>query len=303
MRVSDMDQYGELLEIVFWHQLNKQFNALIKNGYGIDDESRVIFKNFILKNEVFRKVTEKDLIDSLPLSLITDLAEIQILTHGLSEWTAAIKKINEKMVALDLDQASYEAFEVVEKLETEYQLTKRTDEKDDRELFTVIDQYETLCEKVDRDFATLIETLFYLKSTALNKIGTMFQINQSVRYSNDIMMVDFEKESNRNSILEVYKNEFCKPAKDAIGHLVSATSVFSDSEIVQFFNNIESDSGAKQSVLDFVNNEKAVFHNLNRMTRRFNAELSKRLNDNFSYDLPIINLNSFSFLEFPFPSA
>ena len=297
---ADKTPYYDLQEIVFWQALNKQLNELHVGSHLQSDEKFDSLQRFCLECNLFHRISGSIFADEVQLSLVTDFQKVQMITHGASIWCDTLRDVIKKSVILNIDNALTDAFEAMRDLEGEVGLSIKLDEDDDPELFSVIDEFNNLTEKQNRNIDRIAEKLFTLKSESINSIRDLIP-NNYLTIRNDQLRLEFANIKNRDEIATLYVETYYEPCLNEFIALSSAADVFNDMELLNFFDQFDSDKAVKPAIKKFIEDERNLLNTWNKVISEHIENVKVKLNQRFDYEIPICDLRPFHFLEWPLP--
>lgn len=297
---TDDTPYHDLQEIAFWQALNKQLNKLYVGSHSQSDEKFDSLQRFCLECNLFHRISGSIFADEVQLSLVTDFQKVQMITHGTSIWCDTLRDVIKKSVILNIDNALTDAFEAMRDLEGELGLSIKLAEDDDPELFSVIDEFNNLIDKQNRNIDRIAEKLFTLKSESINSIRDLIPNNYLI-IRNDQLRLEFTNIKNRDEIAALYVETYYKPCLNELIALSSAADVFKDMELLTFFDQFDSDKAVNPAIKEFIEHEKNLLNTYNKLISEHIENVKVRLNQRFDYEISICDLRPFHFLEYPLP--
>ena len=165
---------SELQELTFWQQLNKQLIEKKSFDEPVTDQNQKALQKFCFDNRLFHRITKNPLIDEIPIALITDFKGINILTYYIDSWVECLTTLLPNAIALDVEQAQADAFDVMTELDRKYRFFETTpadlNADDDKELFDFINEYNSIIEKQGREFSNMLRFLYELKADVINRV-------------------------------------------------------------------------------------------------------------------------------------
>jgi hypothetical protein len=296
----DENSYHDLQEIVFWQSLNRQLNELFDGANSRGNVKHDYLQRFCLEERLFHRITSSKIADEVQLSLATDFQKVRIITFGSVKWCDTLRDLLNNLVTFNIDSALANAFEEMRRLEIDGALVEKMDDDDDPDLFAVIDEYNNLIDKQNRDIGRLVETLFEFKSESMKVIRDQIPDNHLI-FRNEILRLDCDDLKNRAQVVELYIETYCIPCIDEIQSLSSAAKVFADMDILNFFDQFDSEKSLKPAIKAFIDHERNLLTNWNNIISSYVENARVIISKRVDCDIQICDLRPFQFLEYPLP--
>ena len=301
------EKYYDLQEITFWQQLNNQLIQRRNLGEPVTKENQKALQNFCFENQLFHKITEDPLIDELTIALVTDFEGVTVLTYYIDSWVEFLTSLLPNSISLDVEQAQADAFDAMADIDRKYRFFEAapedSDSDDDYELFTFIDEYNSIIEKQGCELSNTLRFLYELKADVISRIDNEHDGRASVVQEDNGILLDFKHSDDRDRIMSVYLHNFCDQATTRISKFTNVTGLFLDLEILGLLDRKESEPNLKSSILQFIQHERLLIERQSTLMREFRGQLQNKLNSKPDYKIKILNLSPFAFLKSPFPEV
>lgn len=300
-------QISELQEITFWQQLNKQL--LEKKGLGgpVTDQNQKALQKFCFDNSLFHRITKDPLLNEIPIALITDFGGINIFTYYIDSWVECLTALLPNSRSLDVEQAQADAFDTMTDLDRKYRFFEITpadrDADDDKEMFSFINEYNSIIEKQGHEFSNALRFLYELKADVINKIDKEYDGQLTMVLDQSSFLLEFKDKQEKGKIMAFYHKNFCHEALTNISKFTDATGVFSDMEILGLLDRKESEHSLKLPILQFIQHERNLIERKGKLMKEFYNNLQQKLYSSESGHIRIIDIAPFVFLKSPFPEV
>jgi len=296
------DNINEIREIIFWHKLNKQLFRLKEKEQTIKKNNHSELQKFCFKNDLYAKVTESSVSFGIPLSLITDFKRIFFITVGLRSWTNLLTKLLPNTYALNIDKALTEVFDDIVAYDRKYNVIDNlgTKEDADEELYDFIQEYLAAKESAGIDLPSLILKSHRLKLMALKKIMNNFDFKNKVVVRDNKLFINTRENLKIDKINKIYINVFCNKSNPRYGSPEVKWIINMNKSEDILLKKLE-ERALKDSIKDFINNELPVCRTEIKLIRNFSTAINHRINAGIYSEIPIFDINSFTFLKNPLP--
>lgn len=298
----------KLQEISFWQQLNKQLLTIKKRHAAVRNSDFKSLQNFCFANLVFSKINGSLAGNELPLSLITDLKNLFIITLNDSAWTQICLSVFPRSFYLDIESALADSLDEIKKYDRKHHIIMDTDQNydDDNELSDFVASYIDEKDRAQIDVSSMVAELYVLKAKALKKILNISEINRLVKVTADSCLLDFRSLRKQETIIKmyekvcnIYRNEFIAKVDPIIEPLSILTNL-ANATVVGLLEHKLKEPALKKSIKEFAKHELKKCKMEVKMIYDFSEAVKKTNPSNLS----IINIGStkpFFFLNHPFP--
>jgi hypothetical protein len=272
----------------------------------ITEENQKTLQKFCFETRFFRMIKKDPLFDDIPIIFVSDFEKIKTLSFYVESWAKCLTSLLPNTVILDLEQAQADAFNAMGKLENEYRILDKPkgdiDLDDDEELYSFIDEYNSLTEKQGGEFSRILGLLYELKGRAVNRIVNEFGVNRFVMLNSDAILIAYRNSEDRDKISEAYRNDFYLKGLEKISGLFGAIGAGLDMEILGLLDSKMSEPGLKTSIRTSIQHERDLVIRQSGLKKAFYSKLNEKLNaTDDSYQIQIIDPAPFAFLKSPFP--
>ena len=274
-------QISELQEITFWQQLNKQLLEKRSLGGPVVDQDQKALQKFCFDNNLYHRITKDPLFNEIPIALVTDFNGINILTYFIDSWVECLTTLLPNSIALDVEQAQADAFDAMTDLDRKHRFFEITpddiDEDNDKELYALINEYNSIIDKQGHEFSNALRFLYELKADVINRIVKEHDGQSATVLDQNSIFFDFRDSQEKDNIMAFYHQNFCNEALKSISKFTDATGSFSDMEILGLLDRKESERSLKLPILQFIQHERNLIERKGNLTPAGRSLMSNTL--------------------------
>jgi hypothetical protein len=300
-------QITELQEITFWQQLNKQLLEKRSLGVPVTNQNQKAFQKFCFDNCLFHRITKAPLLYEIPIAMVTDFDGIGVLTYYIDSWVDCLTTLLPNAISLDIEQAQADAFDAMTNLDRKYRFFETTpadlDADDDKELYALINEYNSIIDKQGHEFSNALRFLYELKADVINRIVKEHDGQSATVSDQNSVFFDFRDSQEKDRIMALYHQNFCNEALKSISKFTDATGAFLDMEILGLLDRKESEHNLKSSILQFIRHERDLIERKEKLMKEFYNKLKQKSYSSETGHIRIIDIAPFVFLKSPFPEV
>lgn len=291
---------SELQELLLWQELNKQLIKVHTAEQPVPDHYHRYLQNFCFDNHMFSQLKSNPLIDSIPLSLISNFRNTTLITLKMQQWDELVSGAIAEAHTLDIEDALDKSFSTLSAYDRKYHLTPNDDKRgqDDGELFAFIQQYNALRDSQGRDIAYLANELHRYKVDALAGIAEFLDLKPVLSRNENIIAWDIGGDIQGDKAESLYVENFCLRGLSLLEKVIFPLF---ELDLYGLLYKKQGEADLKESVRDFVEHEISVCLKETDIMRKFVSEAHGRKNKSDVHAIPLCSLSPFFFVNYPLP--
>jgi hypothetical protein len=307
--MTDMETLKILQETAFWQALNNQLHDMKGKSLIITDDQHDVLKAFCFDNSLYEKINQKEYLDDISIALCTDLQDIAFLAPHQNPWLENIIKIfqgiSPAIMVLNIEQALADAFIQIQRQDKKYKLSDKTpaeidserQEDDDDELYEFINLFGESKRSAVVSFSDIVTSLFDIQSSFLQYLTKQTDWEKYTRLSNQSIVFDTTDHKDHESIQASYNNLFRSSAKKIVSSINNRLTS-ADWIVTREVFSANAERTHNPRIEQYLLYELNLHEEEDRFLRTFADNF---INSTPDPVIPLVNTDTFTFLEFPFP--